>query len=58
LWEQLFPNLFEDAAQPPPLVEQALKNTDQRVAAGLPVTPGFLFAAFPVARVSRRVPNS
>jgi poly(A) polymerase len=54
LWPQLFPNLFEDAAQPPPLVEQALKNTDQRVAAGLPVTPGFLFAAFFWPRVKAR----
>ncbi len=46
LWDQLFPGLLEDPAQPPPLVEQTLKNTDERVGQGLPVTPGFLFAAF------------
>ena len=51
LWDELFPGLFEDPSQPPPLVEQALKNTDQRVAEGLPVTPGFLFAAFLWPRV-------
>ena len=54
LWEELFPALFDDPAQPPPLVEQALKNTDQRVAEGLPVTPGFLFAAFLWPRVKQR----
>lgn len=54
LWEQLFPNLFEDPAQPPVLVEQAMKNTDQRVADGLPVTPAFLFAAFLWRRVESR----
>jgi len=54
LWEELFPGLFEDPSQPPPLVEQALQNTDQRVANGLPVTPGFLFAAFLWPRVKQR----
>ena len=54
LWGELFPDLFDDPANPPPLVEQALKNTDQRVAEGLPVTPGFLFAAFLWPRVKAR----
>lgn len=51
LWDQLFPNLFSDPTQPPALVEQTLRNTDQRVQTGLPVTPGFLFAAFLWPRV-------
>ncbi|MFW5816507.1 MAG: polynucleotide adenylyltransferase PcnB, partial [Wenzhouxiangella sp.] len=51
LWPQLFPGLFEDPASPPKLVENALKSTDKRVAEGLPVTPGFLFAAFLWQRV-------
>jgi len=54
LWEPLFPNLFDDPARPPVLVEQALQNTDQRVAEGKPVTPAFLFAAFLWQRVSAR----
>lgn len=54
LWEPLFPGLFEDPAQPPVLVEQAMKNTDQRIVEGKPVTPGFLFAAFLWHRVRRR----
>lgn len=54
LWDQLFPGLIEDPANPPPLVEQTLKNTDQRVAEDLPVTPGFLFAAFLWPRVRAR----
>lgn len=51
LWPQLFPGLFDDPARPPKLVENALRNTDQRVAEGLPVTPAFLFAAFLWQRV-------
>ncbi|MGY6555409.1 MAG: polynucleotide adenylyltransferase PcnB [Wenzhouxiangella sp.] len=54
LWPELFPNLFDDPAQPPKLVENALKNTDQRIAEELPVTPGFLFAAFLWQRVKAR----
>lgn len=54
LWEPLFPGLFEDPAQPPVLVEQAMKNTDQRIVEGKPVTPGFLFAAFLWHRVRSR----
>jgi poly(A) polymerase len=54
LWEPLFPGLFEDPSDPPVLVDQALKNTDQRVADGLPVTPAFLFAAFLWDRVEAR----
>ncbi|WP_376696305.1 polynucleotide adenylyltransferase PcnB [Wenzhouxiangella sp. EGI_FJ10305] len=54
LWEPLFPNLFDDPSKPPALVEQALKNTDQRVAEGKPVTPAFLFAAFLWRRVEQR----
>jgi poly(A) polymerase len=46
LWEPLFPALFDDPTDPPVLVEQALKNTDDRIAEGKPVTPAFLFAAF------------
>ena len=54
LWPELFPNLFADPSQPPRLVENALKNTDQRIAEALPVTPGFLFAAFLWQRVKAR----
>lgn len=52
LWHELFPGLLESPEAPPQLVEQALKNTDQRVADDKPVTPGFLFAAlfWPQAR--------
>ncbi len=45
LWEQLFPAAMADPDDPPPLVRQALINTDARVAENKPVTPGFLFAA-------------
>ncbi|MFW6340663.1 MAG: polynucleotide adenylyltransferase PcnB, partial [Wenzhouxiangella sp.] len=51
LWPELFPGLFADPASPPKLVENALKSTDKRVVEGLPVTPGFLFAAFLWQRV-------
>ena len=54
LWDQLFPNLFSDPSQPPPLVEQGLKNTDARVIQDQPVTPGFLFAVFLWSRVQIR----
>ncbi len=54
LWEPLFPRLFEDPSNPPVLVEQALKNTDDRIAQGKPVTPGFLFAAFLWDKVEQR----
>ncbi|HLR87430.1 MAG TPA: polynucleotide adenylyltransferase PcnB [Wenzhouxiangella sp.] len=53
LWVQLFPDVFDDPRQPPVLVEQALKSTDQRVAEGKPVTPAFLFAAFLWQRVEQ-----
>ncbi|MGY6588730.1 MAG: polynucleotide adenylyltransferase PcnB [Wenzhouxiangella sp.] len=53
LWEQLFPRLFRDPADPPALVRQAMMNTDERVAEGKPVTPGFLFAAFLWPRVKQ-----
>lgn len=46
LWEPLFPGLFDDPSDPPLLVEHAMRNTDERVANGQPVTPAFLFAAF------------
>ncbi len=52
LWSELFPGLLEDPEHPPRLVEQAFCNTDQRVAKGKPVTPGFLFAALFWPRVS------
>ncbi|MBS3743706.1 MAG: polynucleotide adenylyltransferase PcnB [Wenzhouxiangellaceae bacterium] len=45
LWQELFPGLLESPENPPTLIEQAFRNTDQRVAQGKPVTPGFLFAA-------------
>jgi len=45
LWQELFPGLLELPENPPALIEQAFRNTDQRVAEGKPVTPGFLFAA-------------
>ncbi len=54
LWEPLFPGLFDDPSEPPVLVEQAMKNTDDRIAQGKPVTPGFLFAAFLWAKVETR----
>jgi len=54
LWSELFPGLLPDPANPPRLVEQALKNTDERVAADKPVTPGFLFAALFWPRVQAR----
>ncbi|MGY6630461.1 MAG: polynucleotide adenylyltransferase PcnB [Wenzhouxiangella sp.] len=53
LWEQLFPRLFADPANPPALVRQAMMNTDERVSEGKPVTPGFLFAAFLWPRVKQ-----
>jgi len=45
LWHELFPGLLEAPECPPRLIEQAFRNTDDRVAEGKPVTPGFLFAA-------------
>ncbi len=54
LWEPLFPGLFDAPSEPPVLVEQAMKNTDERIAQGKPVTPGFLFAAFLWNRVEAR----
>jgi len=54
LWEQLFPNLLQDPSAPPMIVKQGLKNTDARVAADQPVTPGFLFAVFLWHRVETR----
>ncbi|MDT8448774.1 MAG: polynucleotide adenylyltransferase PcnB [Wenzhouxiangellaceae bacterium] len=45
LWEELFPGLLETPENPPTLIRQAFENTDERVRAGRPVTPGFLFAA-------------
>lgn len=54
LWDQLFPDLFSNPHNPPPMVEFGLKNTDARVQQGQPVTPGFLFAVFLWARVEAR----
>lgn len=54
LWQELFPGLLDDPSSPPVLIEQALRNTDQRVRDGLPVTPGFLFAALLWPRVRVR----
>lgn len=50
LFQHLFPLTEEDLAQehegfPAELVVRALANTDERIAAGKPVTPAFLFAA-------------
>lgn len=61
LWEPLFPKLLDDPSAPGPLIEQALKNTDERIAEGKPVTPGFLFASlfWPTVRAEaeRRIEN-
>jgi len=61
LWQELFPGLLETPDNPPALIEQAFSNTDQRIAEGKPVTPGFLFAALFWPRVredaSRREQN-
>ncbi|WP_252108440.1 MULTISPECIES: polynucleotide adenylyltransferase PcnB [unclassified Halomonas] len=49
LFGMLFPEAEEamaDAAWVETLIEQALRNTDQRIANDRPVTPAFLFAAF------------
>ena len=50
LWEQLFPDVpleleKEHKLMASPVLAQALKNSDARVAKGLPVTSGFLLAA-------------
>jgi len=45
LWPELFPGLLENPADPPVLIREAFRNTDERVRQGKPVTPGFLFAA-------------
>ncbi len=45
LWQELFPGLLEDPANPPVLIREAFRNTDERIREGKPVTPGFLFAA-------------
>jgi len=45
LWQELFPGLLESPADPPVLIREAFRNTDERVRKGKPVTPGFLFAA-------------
>lgn len=61
LWEELFPGLLEDPANPPALIREAFRNTDERVREGKPVTPGFLFAALFWPRVEaeaeRRIDN-
>jgi poly(A) polymerase len=61
LWQELFPDLLERPEDPPELIEQAFKNTDERVRSGKPVTPGFLFAALfwprAAAEARRRVDN-
>lgn len=53
LWSQLFHDLFDDPSIPPAMVEQAMANTDQRVANDQPVTPGFLFAVLLWQRVQQ-----
>jgi len=45
LWDQLFPDLLESPEQPPRLIREAFRSTDDRIREGKPVTPGFLFAA-------------
>jgi poly(A) polymerase len=52
LWHELFPDLLDDPDDPPDLIEQAFRNTDERVRSGKPVTPGFLFAALFWPRVA------
>jgi len=49
LFEQLFPgatNALTEDTQFVAFLRQAMRNTDQRVQAGKPVTPAFLFAVF------------
>jgi len=49
LFEQLFPGvgpILKDDQQFVAFLEQAMRNTDERVQAGKPVTPAFLFAVF------------
>lgn len=60
LFQQLFPDVPVDIAPGgavalPPVLDQALHNTDDRVARDLPVTPGFLFAALLWEPLKRRV---
>jgi poly(A) polymerase len=57
LFGMLFPESEEamaDAAWAERLIEQALTNTDRRIAEGRPVTPAFLLAAFLWAPVVHR----
>ncbi|BCA90560.1 polynucleotide adenylyltransferase PcnB [Vreelandella lionensis] len=57
LFGMLFPESEEamaDAAWAEELIEQALTNTDKRIADGRPVTPAFLLAAFLWAPVAHR----
>lgn len=57
LFGMLFPESEEamaDAAWAERLIEQALTNTDKRIAEGRPVTPAFLLAAFLWAPVVHR----
>ncbi|WP_447530070.1 polynucleotide adenylyltransferase PcnB [Vreelandella sp. TE19] len=58
LFGMLFPEAEEamaDAAWVEELIEQALMNTDKRIANDRPVTPAFLFAAFLWGPVSLRL---
>ena len=60
LFQQLFPDVPVEidpggAVHLPPVLDQALRNTDDRVARGLPVTPGFLFAALLWEPLKRRI---
>ena len=64
LLQSLMPNVADFLRQhpgsaPEQLLRQGLKNTDDRVHAGKPVTPGFLFAVLlygPIGRTIERAP--
>ncbi|MWJ27818.1 polynucleotide adenylyltransferase PcnB [Halomonas sediminis] len=58
LFAMLFPEAEEAMVDLPwaePLIEQALQNTDKRIAENRPVTPAFLLAAFLWAPVVQRL---
>lgn len=61
LFRQTADQLATDADTTRSLIEQGLRNSDQRVAQGLPITPAFLFAVLlwaPVQDAARRIQAS
>ncbi|MEL6750220.1 MAG: polynucleotide adenylyltransferase PcnB [Pseudomonadota bacterium] len=58
LFRQTADRLAAESDSIRPLIEQGLRNSDQRVAQGLPITPAFLFAVLlwaPVQQVARQI---